>query len=101
MPPKHSAVLSGPLAARRARSARCRAASGSASRWAARWPDSTALCFGGNVEQASYLGHGFRYRVRVGRGQIWVDDPLPYAEGSHTHVIVPREALLLFPTPSP
>jgi ABC-type Fe3+/spermidine/putrescine transport system ATPase subunit len=64
-------------------------------------PDDAALSFDGTVEQAAYLGHGFRYRVRVGRGQIWVDDPVRYAEGSHTHVIVPRDALLLFPTPRP
>jgi hypothetical protein len=39
--------------------------------------------------------------VRVGRGQVWVDDPAHFAEGSHAHVIVPRDALLLFPNPSP
>jgi ABC-type Fe3+/spermidine/putrescine transport system ATPase subunit len=64
-------------------------------------PDNAGLSFDGTVEQASYLGHGFRYRVRVGLGQIWVDDPARYAEGSHTHVIVPHDALLLFPNPSP
>ena len=64
-------------------------------------PGDAALSLQGTVEQASYLGHGFRYRVRVGRGQVWVDDPAPYAQGSHTHVIVPRDALLLFPAASP
>jgi hypothetical protein len=59
--------------------------------------DDTALALDGTVEQAAYLGHGWRYRVRVGRGQVWVDDPAQVPEGSHTHVIVPRDALLLFP----
>jgi putative spermidine/putrescine transport system ATP-binding protein len=70
-------------------------------RLATRRPDDAALSFDGTVEQAAYLGHGFRYRVRVGHGQIWVDDPQRYAEGSPTHVIVPRDALLLFPASSP
>jgi putative spermidine/putrescine transport system ATP-binding protein len=74
---------------------------GDRARLAMQQPDNSALSFGGTVEQASYLGHGFRYRVRVGRGQVWVDDPAHFAEGSHAHVIVPRDALLLFPNPSP
>ena len=60
-----------------------------------------SLSLAGTVEQASYLGHGWRYRVRVGGGQIWVDDPAQVAEGSHTHVIVPRDALLMFPAAQP
>jgi putative spermidine/putrescine transport system ATP-binding protein len=60
--------------------------------------DPSALSMKGTVEQASYLGHGYRYRVRVGRGQVWVDDPTAVAEGSRTHVIVPHDALLMFPT---
>ena len=59
--------------------------------------DSAALALDGTVEQAAYLGHGWRYRVRVGHGQVWVDDPAQVPEGSRTHVIVPRDALLLFP----
>jgi ABC-type Fe3+/spermidine/putrescine transport system ATPase subunit len=74
---------------------------GDRARLARQGPDDAALSLHGTVEQASYLGHGFRYRVRVGHGQIWVDDPVPYAEGSHAHVIVPRDALLLFPTTTP
>jgi putative spermidine/putrescine transport system ATP-binding protein len=61
--------------------------------------DATALSLEGVVEQASYLGHGWRYRVRVGEGrQVWVDDPAAVAEGSRTHVIVSRDALMLFPS---
>ena len=60
--------------------------------------DDHALSLEGVVEQASYLGHGWRYRVRVAEDrQVWVDDPAAVAEGSRTHVIVPRDALLLFP----
>jgi putative spermidine/putrescine transport system ATP-binding protein len=57
-----------------------------------------ALSLEGVIEQASYLGHGWRYRVRIGGGQVWVDDPAAVPEGSHTHVIVPRDALLTFPS---
>ncbi len=61
--------------------------------------DDNALSLEGVVEQASYLGHGWRYRVRVAEGrQVWVDDPAAVAEGSRTHVIVPRDALMLFPS---
>ena len=62
--------------------------------------DPSALSLAGTIEQASYLGHGWRYRVRVGgstRGQVWVDDPASVPEGSHTHVIVARDALLRVP----
>jgi putative spermidine/putrescine transport system ATP-binding protein len=60
--------------------------------------DAGALSLEGTVEQASYLGHGWRYRVRLAGGQVWVDDPASVPEGSRTHVIVPRDALLMFPT---
>jgi putative spermidine/putrescine transport system ATP-binding protein len=60
--------------------------------------DGAAISLEGTVEQASYLGHGYRYRVRIGQGQVWVDDPASVPEGSRTHVIVPRDALLMFPS---
>jgi len=60
--------------------------------------DGAAICLEGTVEQASYLGHGWRYRVRLAGGQVWVDDPASVPEGSRTHVIVPRDALLTFPS---
>ena len=59
------------------------------------------LALHGTVEQTAYLGHGFRYRVRVGAGQVWVDDPVHYAEGSPAQVVVPRNALLFFPAATP
>jgi putative spermidine/putrescine transport system ATP-binding protein len=61
-------------------------------------PDPAAVSLAGTVEQASYLGHGYRYRVRLPGGPVWVDDPAAVPEGSHTHVIVPRDALLMFPS---
>jgi ABC-type Fe3+/spermidine/putrescine transport system ATPase subunit len=60
-------------------------------------PDPAALSLEGTIEQAAYLGHGWRYRVRLSEGPVWVDDPSAVPEGSRTHVIVPRDALLLFP----
>jgi len=60
--------------------------------------DAGALSLEGTVEQASYLGHGWRYRVRLAGGPVWVDDPARVPEGSRTHVIVPRDALLTFPS---
>jgi hypothetical protein len=56
-----------------------------------------SLSLEGTVEQASYLGHGYRHRVRVGAGRVWVDHPRPLAEGRRVHVIVPHDALLTFP----
>jgi putative spermidine/putrescine transport system ATP-binding protein len=64
----------------------------------ARAAEPDALSLEGVIEQASYLGHGWRYRVRLQSGPVWVDDPAAVAEGSHTHVIVPRDALLTFPS---
>ena len=60
-------------------------------------PDPAAVSLAGTVEQASYLGHGYRYRVRLPGGPVWVDDAAAVPEGSPTHVIVPRDALLMFP----
>jgi putative spermidine/putrescine transport system ATP-binding protein len=60
--------------------------------------DPTALSLAGTIEQASYLGHAWRYRVRVGPRQVWVDHAAAVPEGSPTHVIVPHDALLMFPS---
>jgi putative spermidine/putrescine transport system ATP-binding protein len=59
--------------------------------------DPAALSLEGTIEQASYLGHGFRYRVRLADGPVWVDDAQAVDEGSRIHVIVPHDALLTFP----
>jgi ABC-type Fe3+/spermidine/putrescine transport system ATPase subunit len=59
--------------------------------------DPAALSLEGTIEQAAYLGHGWRYRVRLPDGPVWVDDPEAMAEGSRTHVIIAHDALLTFP----
>ena len=58
---------------------------------------SDALVLNGVVSQSVYIGQGYRYRVRTGGADIWVNAPERYAEGSAACVVVPRAALLLFP----
>jgi ABC-type Fe3+/spermidine/putrescine transport system ATPase subunit len=58
---------------------------------------SDALILNGVVSQSVYIGQGYRYRVRTGGADIWVNAPERYAEGSAACVVVPRAALLLFP----
>ena len=55
------------------------------------------LMLPGIVEQALYVGQGYRYRVRTGDAQVWVHAPERLAEGTSARVVVPRAALLLFP----
>ncbi|HEY7945205.1 MAG TPA: hypothetical protein VIH15_11940, partial [Casimicrobiaceae bacterium] len=52
------------------------------------------------IAQVVYVGHGYRYRVRTAGGDIWVHAPDRVAEGAPACVIVPRQALLLFPLAS-
>ena len=51
----------------------------------------------GVVAQTVYVGQGYRYRVRTDGADIWVHAPERVAEGTATCVVVPRDALLLFP----
>jgi putative spermidine/putrescine transport system ATP-binding protein len=60
-------------------------------------PDGTNLVLEGVVAQSVYVGQGYRYRVRTNGAEIWVHAPERLAEGSSARVVVPREALLLFP----
>jgi len=55
------------------------------------------LVLDGTVAQAVYVGQGYRYRVRAGEADIWVNAPERVAEGTHARVVVPRAALMLFP----
>ena len=55
----------------------------------------------GTVEQVYYVGQGYRYRVRTDDAQVWVHAPDRFAEGTAASVVVPREALLVFPVPGP
>ena len=56
-----------------------------------------ALVLAGVVAQSVYVGHGYRYRVRTDGAEVWVQAPERVAEGTAATVVVPREALLLFP----
>ena len=58
---------------------------------------SDALVLPGTIAQTVYVGHGYRYRVSTGATDVWVETPDRLAEGTATTVVVPREALLLFP----
>jgi putative spermidine/putrescine transport system ATP-binding protein len=57
-----------------------------------------ALVIKGVIAQAIYVGQGYRYRVRAAGGDIWVHAPERVAEGTAASVVVPVDALLLFPT---
>ncbi len=61
-------------------------------------PATTAgtLSVDGVVAQRIYLGNGFRYRIRAGRDEVWVEDETPRAEGDAVRVVVAPDALLLF-----
>ncbi len=58
------------------------------------------LLIAGVIAQSIYVGQGWRYRVRAGGADIWVHAPERVAEGTAASVVVPREALLLFPPKS-
>jgi ABC-type Fe3+/spermidine/putrescine transport system ATPase subunit len=60
-----------------------------------------ALLLPGVVAQTVYVGHGYRYRVRTDDTEVWVQAPERIAEGTAATVVVPRDALLLFPSRSP
>ena len=64
---------------------------------AAERPAADALSLPGVVAQAVYVGQGYRYRVRAGGAEVWVHAPERVAEGTAACVVVPREALMLFP----
>ena len=51
----------------------------------------------GEVVQTLYVGQGYRYRVRTDGADVWAHAPRRIDEGSAVAVLVPREALLLFP----
>jgi putative spermidine/putrescine transport system ATP-binding protein len=60
-----------------------------------------ALLLPGVVAQSVYVGHGYRYRVRTDATEVWVEAPERVAEGTTATVVVPREALMLFPGGKP
>jgi ABC-type Fe3+/spermidine/putrescine transport system ATPase subunit len=56
-----------------------------------------ALLLQGIVAQAFYIGQGYRYRVRAGGTELWVEAPERIDEGASACVAVPRDALIIFP----
>ena len=59
------------------------------------------LVLSGTIEQAVYIGQGYRYRVRTPGGDVWVHAPDRVPEGTPACVVVPRQAVLLFPPEPP
>ena len=64
-------------------------------------PDAPAaagdLVLDGSVSQRVYLGTQYRYRVRCGGDDFWIEDSRRRDEGEAVRVVVPSEALLVFP----
>ncbi len=56
-----------------------------------------ALVLSGTVAQMLYVGHGYRYRIRLPASEVWVHAPERIDQGTPASVAVPQEALLLFP----
>jgi ABC-type Fe3+/spermidine/putrescine transport system ATPase subunit len=58
-------------------------------------PDDLQLS--GEVIQTLYVGQGYRYRVRTDGADVWAHASHRIDEGAPVSVVVPRDALLLFP----
>lgn len=58
-------------------------------------PDDLQLS--GEVIQTLYVGQGYRYRVRTDGADVWAHASHRIEEGAPVSVVVPRDALLLFP----
>ena len=55
-----------------------------------------ALVLDGVVAQRVYLGNAYRYRIRAGNDEVWVEDAESRHEGTPVRVAVAPESLLLF-----
>ena len=55
------------------------------------------LVLRGEIAQMLYVGQGYRYRVRLAEGEVWVHAAQRIDEGTPVTIAVPGEALLLFP----
>jgi ABC-type Fe3+/spermidine/putrescine transport system ATPase subunit len=55
------------------------------------------LALDGTLVQRVYLGTLHRYRVRCGADEVWVEDAERRDEGAPVRVLVPPDALLVFP----
>jgi putative spermidine/putrescine transport system ATP-binding protein len=58
------------------------------------------LHLNGQVVQTLYVGQGYRYRVRTDGADVWAHASHRIDEGAPVAVVVPRDALLLFPRAS-
>ena len=59
------------------------------------------LHLSGEVVQTLYVGQGYRYRVRTDGADVWAHASHRIDEGAPVAVVVPRDALLLFPRAAP
>jgi ABC-type Fe3+/spermidine/putrescine transport system ATPase subunit len=55
------------------------------------------LAIDGTIAQRVYLGTQYRYRIDAGTDAFWVEDPQRRDEGAPVRVLVPPDALLVFP----
>ena len=51
----------------------------------------------GQIVQTLYVGQGYRYRIRTEGADVWAHANERMDEGASVAVVVPRDALLLFP----
>jgi ABC-type Fe3+/spermidine/putrescine transport system ATPase subunit len=59
------------------------------------------LRLSGRVVQTLYVGQGYRYRVRTDGADVWAHASHRIDEGAPVAVVVPRDALLVFPRAVP
>jgi hypothetical protein len=59
------------------------------------------LRLAGRIVQALYVGQGYRYRVRTDGADVWAHASHRIDEGAPVAVVVPRDALLVFPRAVP
>ena len=64
-------------------------------------PGAEELRLPGEVVQTLYVGQGYRYRVRTDGADVWAHASHRIDEGASVAVVVPRDALLLFPRAAP
>jgi len=64
-------------------------------------PRTSELQLSGEVVQTLYVGQGYRYRVRTDGADVWAHASHRIDEGASVAVVVPRDALLLFPRAAP
>jgi len=60
-------------------------------------PEHGTLAIDGTIAQRVYLGTQYRYRIHAGSDDVWVEDPQRRDEGTPVRVLVPPNALLVFP----